>query len=275
MASDATDTTIDMLFSNEPAVPAALSTPEPNALQPQPIVTEQTPPAVPLVTDTALTQPPATPESQRQAERVPLSELMETRRRAQEAERQNAQLIEALQRVTAANQPQQPPQPAPEPIDPVADPERAYAALQHQMTEGMLNMHLNMSERYARSQPGGNEAVDQALEAAAKAGIAHTFRHRADPYADLVQWHQGQKLVQEVGPDPAAYRAKVEAEIRANLLASPEFRASLIAGLKQGQPAPQNLPPSLSTATKANGSPEVIGSDQDFFNSTINARRRG
>jgi hypothetical protein len=275
MASDATDTTIDMLFSNEPAAPAALLAPEPNALQPQPIATEQTPPAVPLVTDPALTPPPATPESQAQTQRmVPLTELIDTRRRAQEAERQTAQLIEALQRVTAANQPQQPPQPAPEPIDPVADPERAYAALQDQMTQGMLNMHLNMSERYARSQPGGNEAVDQALEAAVKAGIAHTFRHRADPYAELVQWHQGQRLVQEVGTDPAAYRAKVEAEIRANLLASPEFRASLIAGLKQGQPAPQNLPPSLATVTKANTAPEVIGSDQDFFNSTF-ARRRG
>ncbi len=263
--SDAHDTTIGMLFSANESVNAPQA-PEPVAPSQPAFLQQEQAPINPL-SETPVAPPPAAPEPQREAPRVPLTELLETRKRAQEAERQNAQLIEAMQRLTAMQQYQAPrePQPAPQVIDPVSDPEGAYAALQQQMNEGMLNMHLNMSERYARTSHG-NDAVDQALQAAVQAGYADHFKNRPDPYGEMVQWHQGQRLTQEVGPDLAAFKEKLRGELRAELLAS----------IKSGQPIPQNLPPSLAgSANAANpAAADSLTSDRDFFRQTMNPRAR-
>lgn len=204
------------------------------------------------------------PEPQREEPRqVPLAELIETRRRAQAAEQerqemrqQNQQLMEALSRLT------RPQQPAPQPIDPVADPEGAYQTLEQRMQSALLNQQLNFSEMRARDKHG-NDLVDEALAAAQRAGYAQSFINRADAYGEMLNWYQGQKLQQEIGADPVAYRARIAAEVKAELLA--QFRG--------GPSTPPNLPPSLSTATKANSAPEVVTDSRDFFNSMMSTRR--
>lgn len=192
--------------------------------------------------------PVATPE-QRPAPTVPLPELLETRHRAQLAERE-AQLlrqqIELLQRSVEVQQPQQPP------IDPVADPEGAYRALAQSVQAQALHNRANTSEMLARSKYG-DEKVDAAVQAAVKSGLNRNFIAQPDPYKALMDWHNAQTVVQQVGTDPAAYRERIRQEV--------------IAELKAGKPAavPQNPPPSLSTATNAGTSAPVVKDANDFF----------
>ncbi len=210
--------------------------------------------------------PQVQPEPQHPApQTVPLAELIDTRRRAQAAEQerqemrqQNQQLMEALSRLT------RPQQPAPQPIDPVADPEAAYAALQQQNQQELLTIRLDMSESFAR-QRFGDQAVNEALDAAHAAGINRHFAQHKDAYGEMMRWHQGQRLSQEIGSDPSAYEARIREKVKAEILA--QFRG--------GPSTPPNLPPSLSTATKANNAPEVLGDDKDFFRQTMNQHRRG
>jgi len=249
-------TTIHDLFASATpaAPPAALPEAQPAPIQPQPVVTPA-PDQVPAVA------PPMAPQGQPEPQpvrQVPLPELLEERRRRQEAERlalNYQQLIEAQQR-------QQ--QPQPQPIDPVVEPERAFAALQNQMHHMAIHTRANTSEMIVRQQLG-NEVVDKAVEAARQAQLGEHFLTRPNPYGELIEWYRGQQVAREVGPDPAAYRAKVRAE----------ERAAVLAELKAGAQPPRNLPPSLSQAANAAGSQDVIPETKDFFNQMMAPRKRG
>jgi hypothetical protein len=260
-------TTIADLFAPDPApqMPASTQASEqPTPPDPdygyQPPVQEVIPPAQ--------TQQPQgqEPPVQQQPHMVPLGELIDTRKRAQAAEeaarqtqREMQQLKEMMMR---QSQPQQP-QNQPQPIDPVEDPQGFANALIHQIEERFLNERLNDSERRARAE-FGSANVDAALQAAQQAGFSSAFASRPDAYREMVEWHQAQQLRATIGANPTAYQEQLKAQIRAQVLAE----------LKQGTPPPSNLPPSLSGATKANMQPEVIGSDKDWFNETLNGRKR-
>ena len=276
-ANDAT-TTIEHLFA--PATPQVSDAGTANPAMPAqgdatPTGAEVQPQSTPqLQPQPGQAQPP-----QGEAPRmVPLPELMETRRRAQAAEedarairQQNQQLIEAFQRL-AANQPQTR-QPQPQPIDPEIDPagyarelemrlHSSITALDQKYQGALQNMQLNASESNARGQ-FGNDVVDAAFEAAQAAGYIPTFVSRADPYGELVDGYQGQRIKQEIGTtDLTAYRAQIEAETRAKILAE----------LKAGTGAPTNLPPSLASATRASNAPEVVQDTGDFFKSMFDRR---
>lgn len=262
MTTDAQAASVDNLFGSEP-VAAPMQAPEPAQApsQYQPIETHQPAPAeLQSVPAPVIPAPEPAPQQQHH---VPLAQLIEERKSRQQAERERAQLLEAVQRLTAQQQPQA--QPVRQVIDPIADPEGAFHALRQEMHEGMLNQHLNMSERYARSSHG-TEVVDQALDAAIQAGATEYFKTRQDPYGEMVNWFRGQQLSQEIGTDPAAYRARIEAEVAAKV------RAEVMAQLQAGRPTPQNLPPSLSTSTNASGGVEHVPAAKDFFNSMMSNR---
>lgn len=256
-------TTIAHLFSPEPA-----AAPESTATE-QPLSPDVTdgynvpPPAVEPAPAAPQVQPEPQPQVQQpQTQMVPLVELISERRERQESQRQIQQLTEAVRRLT---QPQQQ-APQPQPIDLLDDGgQQAFAnsiiqAVEHRF----LNDSLNRSENAARG-AHGDHAVDAALQAAQQAGMAQSFINRPDAYGEMVKWHQGQQLLATMGANPVAYEQALRERIR----------AEEIAKLKQGTPPPSNLPPSLSTATRANPNttPEVMGSDKDFFRQTMNPRR--
>jgi hypothetical protein len=251
---------------------AHLFNPEPAAAPAPVVATEQ--PLPPDVGDsythlpTSQQQPvppapaPAQPEvpPQPQSHMVPLSELIAERRERQELARRAQQLEDSMRRLT---QPQ--PQPVQQPqIDPEVDPAGAFNALRGEFSQALLSQRLDFSEAKARD-THGNEAVDAAFDAAKQAGFTQAFVNRPDAYGEMVRWHKAQQLQQTIGNDPTAYTQQLEAQLRAKILAE----------LKAGTPPPSNLPPSLSTATRATpqGTPEVIGSDKDFFRQTMNPRR--
>ncbi len=181
-------------------------------------------------------------------------------REAQHAREQLAQYQRALEAQYRASQPQ------PQPIDPVAEPERFAAAVQHelarkdqQMQEMAIHQRANTSEMLAR-QKHGDQAVDQAIQAAIKTGLNRNFMQQSDPYRALMDWNNTQNVATQVGPDLNAYREKVRQEI--------------IAEMRAGRPAPQNLPPSLSTAANAATAVAPMQESKDFFNSLFAPQRR-
>jgi hypothetical protein len=184
------------------------------------------------------------------AQTVPLPELLEQRHARQMAEREAQYLREQLtqyQRSIEAQRPQ------PQPIDPVADPEGAFRALQYQMQEQAIHQRANTSEMMARNNPVYGAKVDEAVAEAVKAKLNGHFMQQPDPYRALMDWHTSRSVAQQVGPDLNAYREKLRAEIVA------EMRAGV------RPTAPQNLPPSLSQATNANNSMPVVKDSSDFF----------
>lgn len=283
---------LDSMFGPEPTpaappVAAPASTPE---------LAPVTPPVdpftgVPMQPQPApVAEPPAPPEPPKPpTPTVPLPELLEQRHRYQAeraareaAERQNQQLMETLIRLQ--QQPQQPQQ-QPQPIDPLAEPERAFQALQQKIAEqdqalrtlpqaimqqvqeqrrlDNLEASRTRARETARAKFGSDAIVDQAIDAAGKVGLDGHFAQQPDPIGAAVSWFQTQQVAQEVGADPAAYRAKIAAE----------ERARFIAELKQGQ-RPSNIPPSITSATNSASAPSVVTSSRDFFSSMANEPMR-
>jgi hypothetical protein len=290
MDTNSVPANIDSLFGSEPANPASppVAAPSPELapvtipVGPDPNVDpSQVPQPVP-----AAPPPAPVPAPQPQAHMVPLPELLDTRRRAQAAEAavqqmqqqmqfRDQQYMEALQRLQYAQQP------PPQPIDPVAEPERAFqtlaqknAELEHhirtlpqailqQVQEQSKFERLRESEyrarEVARTKYGNDTIVDQAVEAAGQAGLDKHFAAQRDPHGAAVSWYLTQQFAQRVGTDPAAYEAQVEARARERIIAE----------MRQGR-QPSNIPPSITSATNSASAPNVVASSRDFFNGFAN-----
>jgi hypothetical protein len=165
------------------------------------------------------------------------------------AEGEMAELRRQLEEARKAPMP--PPAPPqqfqPQPIDPNVDPQGFVSRVQ----EVVLNERLNTSEMMARQQYGA-EAIETAIndfKEAAKSdpSLFPKLYANPHPYDWMVKEVERQRLLRDVGSDPAAYRAKLEAELRAKLEAE-------IAERTQAQPQPSAAPrlaPSLATARSA------------------------
>lgn len=190
-------------------------------------------------------------EDPRSGHMVPVAELTGTRTKLQgritelerlhiEAEARAKAYEQMLQR--QPQQPQyQPQQFQTEAPDFYTDPE---AALNHRIQpvqKSIMDMFLNNSENLARDRHG-DEVVDAALQAANAVGAGREFVNTRHPYGELVKWHKRQQTLQVVGDDPDAYRTKIEAEVRAKVLA--ELKAG-----GAGAAAQPRIPGTLATAT--------------------------
>jgi hypothetical protein len=157
--------------------------------------------------------------------------------------------LEAARKAPPAPAAQPAPQPRAEPMavpNPVEDPAGYHAYVQWDMN----NRVLNMSEVMLR------EAVKDDADVTAKIGkfkeLAGTnpalwgeLRKQPHPYRFAYDFAKRSMAMDEIGPDPGAYRSKLEAEIRAQVQAE-------MAGIVQPQaPARIQLPQSLGTARSA------------------------
>lgn len=164
------------------------------------------------------------PEAKPEEPHVPLAALKEVRS-------ENRTLKQRLSDIESMLQAQAKPQ-AP---DPIADPEAHSAFLMQQMAEAQANTIAEISERFARSQHG-DELVDEALDAAQKAGIVDQFRGKKDPWGDLAKWHKAEKAKAEIGDDPVAYKARLKAELLAELKSETAGRSVPPPASLAGQP---------------------------------------
>jgi hypothetical protein len=145
---------------------------------------------------------------------------------------------------------EQPSQPLPPP-NVLEDPYGYQAHQQTAMQQSLFNERLNMSEAIVRSQHDSAE-IDAALDAFKEAvrqnpALGAQLSRESHPYGWAYQEGKRLQALKEIGTDPAAYRAKVEAEILARVeaeraAASPPATRSSV---------PPNLPPSLGKVANA------------------------
>lgn len=204
------------------------------------------------------------PEPERQPGTVPRQALEAERRKRQERDdrieellRQNAEIM------SRQMQAQQPSAPVVEPPKaPVfwEDPEAAadYRARQlvDPVRQEFANYKLQMSKQM-NVQAHGQETVDAAVQGVMQlkqSNPAEFQRLEAlaersfDPVGDLVRWHKQQRTLQEVGEDPAAYKARLRAEILAEMQAE--------SGAEPSEQQPAAKPPlPTSFASQRSGAP--------------------
>lgn len=236
----------------------------------------QVPAVAPVAAPVPAPEPAPTPQP---TPTVPLPELLEQRHarqmaeyKAQQAEARLAEYQRAMEAQFRASQPQ------PQPIDPVAEPERAFAALAQRQDaiiqsqqEMAIHQRANTSEMLARGKHG-DAVVDAAVQAAIEAGVNRNFMAKPDPYKALMDWHNTQTIAQQVGPDLKSWEARKEAEIRAKVMAEMGIKPAAVNGVV---PQTTTLPPSLSTATRANNAVPVVEDANDFFKGMFGPKRKG
>jgi hypothetical protein len=156
---------------------------------------------------------------------VPLAALEAERRgrqdwkeRATRAE-ERARMLEEQQQARAAQGGQQ------QPVDPI-----------QQLHQVVLNERFNTSEMIARQKYADLDDVVALFQEARQQNPALdvALHQHPNPYEFAYREGKRMQLLKEVGDDPAAYRAKVEAEIRAEL--------------QKTAPGALNLPSSLAGA---------------------------
>ncbi len=188
----------------------------------------------------------------------------EAERRADDYRRRSdeqAQRLEAVERRMQAAQ--NPPQPPP---DPLVDPEGAFRYQQNEFQQQMLNERLNTSEMLTRAKHG-DQIVDEALNAAKRAGAIGHFIKQPNCYAALVTWYADQKVRAEVGTDLNAYRDKLKTSMRQEIL------DELKKGAVQGQPPP-HFPGSLADATSSGNQGQQSISDEALLSNVFASNRK-
>jgi hypothetical protein len=229
----------------EPPAPKPEAKPEPAAKadKAKPEADEDTDPPEPLEGEPVI--PRRAYEDERRKRQDWKARAVQAETRHQESQRQ---LEEATRRATAPPpQPQAPPQPPP---DPVTDP-RGYAQyVEQREAQRELNARLNNSEMYIRDKVGDEKLSEYVNEfrqlANADPTLFGKLYSQPHPYAWLTREVDRLRLVRDIGDDPAAFKARIEAEARAKW----EQEA------KAAQPAPSpaaGMQPSLGTARSVAG----------------------
>jgi hypothetical protein len=152
--------------------------------------------------------------------------------------------------------------------NPVEDPQGYHAYIQHDM----FNRSLNMSEAMLRQQIGDDADVDAKVAvfkklADANPALRAELQRQAHPYKFVYDHAKRSMAMDEIGPDPMAYRTKLETEIRAKIEA--EYAA--------GAPAPAAvrvaLPQSLGTARSAGSRNVPVFNAPESFEDILGVKR--
>lgn len=181
--------------------------------------------------------PPATPEDHG---RIPIAALLDEREKRKEKERE----VEALNRRIADYEAKATPKP-----DFFADPEAALAAAQRAAQAAAINTKLETS-RFLAEEKFGAEKVQAAYEFFDRnPHLSGQLLTSPSPFHAAVKEYEKHQAMTEIGEDPSAYRARVEAEIRERILA--EYNV---------QPKPTAPPPSLSSASSVSAGKAPVAS---------------
>jgi hypothetical protein len=211
--------------------------------------------------------PPQEPPPPPQPHQVPLSELLNTRERAQAAERERDELkraLEHIQRQQQANQ--QKPADVPDIFsDPEAYTRHINETVHRTTTEMRLEFDMQLAEvRHPDVFPKAYDAFIQAVGNPGRPNpqLYHEVMGARSPGQAIVDWFKRDQVLREVGTDPAAYRQKLQQE----LLNDQEFIAQVIAktrGDAGNGSRPTNVTrlPSLNRQTSAANSKEADDND--------------
>lgn len=183
-------------------------------------------------------------------------------RLAEEREREAADLKKRLAEMEK-------PQEAPKPVDPIDDPDGFYRQQRDMVEQAALSQRVQTSKMFAEQQHGA-EAVEEAYAAfdaacnrdPAVAALSQSIIRNAHPIGEVVKWHQRQKLLDEIGEDPAAYRERIIAEYQA------QAGQTTAAPTPQAPPEKPRIPPALGKGGGTAG--DNVQSDEDAFDEVFN-----
>ena len=242
----------------EPAPPAAPE-PPPEAAAPKPEAkaepASRTPAAKPEAEDDADPDPADRIERDGKSY-IPQPVLERERQRRQDWKEKAARLEGELAAMRRQQEDAQrraaapPPQPQQPPPDPATNPQGWAQHVVQQQQAALLNERLNNSEMMLRDKIGDDKLNEYVGEfrsmAEADPTLFGKLYSQPHPYAWMTREVDRLRLVRDVGDDPAAFRAKIEAEARAKWDAEAATRPPPVS------PA-AGLQPSLATARSVAG----------------------
>lgn len=183
----------------------------------------------------------------------------------QRRERERRALLEENERLRSGQQPAQRQQPrgdVPEFPDPLEDPQGHWSAVQGLVHSATLETRLYFSEGLAR-QKHGDDLFDEAYAwLDTKRDLQPVFMRQRDPWAAAIAHYQREKIAEEIGDDPNAWRERererIRAEERERLEAENGQRPSGMTAHQQQQhraapPAPASTARSASVGRDASG----------------------
>lgn len=183
------------------------------------------PEALELDTGESAATPAANDELAQDGPAVPRKALIEERRKRQELEQEIARLSQQLSAPNASQQEQQPQQQPrrqrPERPDPWVDPDGAMEHDRQLFEEALFDQRVATSRELMLATKPDFAEVEAFFVAAAKNNPQlqdAIYRH---PLPAKFVYEQGKRMkaLQEIGDDPATYRARIEEELRAKWLA--------------------------------------------------------
>lgn len=188
-----------------------------------------------------------------------LREEADARRREAEARQKAEEHSRALEAQLSQFLRQQQQQRQPEPLPDLIEQPEAYArAIEQRLTQQFEQRDIARSLHRADRQYG--EEFRKAYEAfnspqyANDEHLLQRVRNSYDQGEAILKWYREQKLLQEVGPDPAAYRQKLEAEHEAKLLNDPAFRQKAMGAWRGEATTKPSSVTSLPNLARAPGS---------------------
>lgn len=207
----------------------------------EPVVEPAAPVAAPVIAEG---EPATPPVAEKKSELIPLSAHLDERDKRQRAERELEALRSKLNEYEA--------KPAAPPPDIYADPEARLNFEGQRYQAALVNSKLETS-RFLAEREYGKELVEKAYRYFDDhIDQSKLLLNDPSPFHSAVEAFKRHMAVEEVGPDPAAYKARILAEAKAAMEA--EIRAELSANV---QP-PAKLPGSLAAAPAAGKSNETI-----------------
>jgi hypothetical protein len=211
-------------------------------------VAEATPASEPEIQERETGADPRVPvaalQKQREKEREKAKRYTE---QVAESQREISELKQTVQQLVNSLQAQQPTPQAPEFWE---QPEQAIDYRLNQVVTPIQQALVQQREEVSRmmaAEKFGEATINEAYETLASMrgspDFSLTYRQimsSPHPYGALVDWHYKQQLLSEIGSDPAAYKEKLKAEVRAELQGS--------VGIQQQQATPSVMPSNFATA---------------------------
>jgi hypothetical protein len=223
---------------------------------------------IPKAADAETPQPAPQPQEGRPVAAEPAGEAIpswrlreeaDARRReadARQAAEERSRVLEAqLAQILRQQQQQRQPEPLPDLIE---QPEAYARAIEQRLTQQFEQRDIARSLFRADRQYG--EEFRKAYEefnSPQYANDEHLLQRVKNSYDQgeaILAWHREQKALREIGPDPAAYRQKLEAEHEAKLLNDPAFRQKAMGAWRGEAASRPSSVTSLPNLARAPGS---------------------
>lgn len=181
------------------------------------------------------------PAQEERHQNIPVTALLDEREKRQAAERRAEDAARRLQQIEQQVRAAQQQKPKPDWFE---DPQAA-AQYQQQFFEAQLQRQALAQSRFMAEREFGQEAVAEVISYFdRRPELSAQFLSEPSPFHAAVDFYNRQKLLDDIGADPAAYRDRLREELR----------KELVAEMATAQPSkPKAPPPSMAKAPSAGG----------------------